>query len=84
MDEQKNKLTVEESAKDRWYTTLCITGMTVDEINYILTGREKALGEVMEKYGEGNMFSVWSCGYGIYSIRHVGGHLFVMIGNNCD
>ena len=78
-----NNLTIKEEYRDRYYDTLCIDGLTVEEMNEILSNHS-ALGDVMEKHGMGNTYSCWHNGYGIYGIRHVGGHLFVQIGNSCD
>ena len=80
----EQKLKIEEVAKDRTFTTMCINGLSVKEMDDVLTRREDALQEVMEKYGEGNTFTCWKCGYGIYSIRHCGADLYVLIGNSCD
>ena len=78
------KLTIKKEYRDNTFTTMCIEGFSVEEINDILNRGEYALGELMKKHGEVNTFNCWKCGYGIYGIRHVGGHLFVMIGNSCD
>ena len=79
-----NEVTFEESSRDRWYTTYIFEGLSVEEMNDILKRREDALGEVMEKHGMGDTFNCWHTGYGIYGIRHFGGHLLVQIGNSCD
>ena len=76
-------LTIETVSKDRHYTTECITGLSVEEMNEVLANHD-ALGEVMGKHGFGNTYQCWHNGYGIYSIRHIGGHLLVEIGNSCD
>lgn len=78
-----DKLKIEESSHDRWYTTLIIEGLSVEEMNQVLEHHD-ALGDVMEKHGMGNTYKCWHNGYGIYGIRHFGGHLLVMIGNSCD
>ena len=80
----KDPMTIELASKDFHFTTLLINGLSPKEMDYILAGREDALGEVMEKHGAGDTFRVWKCGYGIYGIRHFGGHLMVEIGNSCD
>lgn len=74
----------ERVAEDRHFTTMCISGLSVDEMNLILNERQSGLEKVMKNHGCGNTFDVWACGYGIYSIRHVGEHLLVEIGNSCD
>lgn len=76
-------ITIETVSEDRHYTTKCITGLSVEEMNEVLNNHD-ALGEVMEKHGMGNTYECWHNGYGIYSIRHIGGHLLVEIGNSCD
>lgn len=83
---ETSKVTIKEEFRDRTFATMCIEGLSVEEVNEILSRRDEddALGEVMEKHGFGNTFECWKCGYGIYGIRHVGGHLFVKIGNTCD
>ena len=78
-----NDLKIERVSKDWVFTTLCISGLSVDEMNEILN-RHDALGEVMEKHGMGDTYTYWKCGFGIYSINHCGGDLFVQIGNSCD
>ena len=78
-----NNLTIKEEYRDRYYDTLCIDGLTVEEMNEILSNHS-ALGDIMEKHGMGKTYEYWHNGYGIYGIRHVGSHLFVQIGNSCD
>lgn len=79
-----NDITIKEEFHDRHFSTLCVDGFSVDEMNAILATHETALGEIMRKHGMGDIFECWSHGYGIYGISHVGGHLFVKIGNSCD
>ena len=78
-----DKLIIETASEDRHYKTKCITGLSVEEMNQVLDNHD-ALGDVMEKHGCGNTYRCWHNGYGIYSIRHIGGHLLVEIGNSCD
>ena len=84
-----DKLQIQETAHDRYFQTLMITGLSVDEMNYILDGNgdgtrmDDRLCEIMHKR-TGMNYDDWRYGYGIYSIRHVGGHLLVQVGNNCD
>ena len=80
----EDPMKIEPVSKDWLYTTMCISGLTVAEMNDILTRGEDALGEVMALHGAEGAFTCWKCGYGIYSIRHCGGDLFVQIGNSCD
>lgn len=88
-------LHIEKSYSDNYFDTYCVEGLSVKEMNEVLTARDNGLDErdilvkVMGKhdndswYGK-NIAEGWRCGYGIYSIRHVGGHLFVQVGNHCD
>ena len=76
-------LTIKKEFGDRVYDTMCIDGLTVEEMNEVLSDHDK-LGDIMESHGLGDTYSCWHNGYGIYGIRHVGGHLFVKIGNSCD
>ena len=77
-------MVIEEVAHDRTFTTMCISGLSVAEVNEILDGRADALCDVLERHGEGSLATCWKCGYGIYSIRHCGENVFVQIGNSCD
>lgn len=88
-------LHIEKVSSDRYYDFFTVEGLTVDEMNYVIDGngdgkrREDRLVEVMSKhdndswYGK-NIAEGWKWGYGIYSIRHIGGHLLVEVGNSCD
>lgn len=88
-------LHIEKVSSDRYYDFFTVEGLTIEEMNYVIDGdgkgtqREDRLVEVMSKhdndsrYGK-NIANGWRCGYGIYSIRHIGGHLLVEVGNNCD
>jgi len=76
-------LKIETAYSDRIFTTMCINGFSPKEMNEILEDRD-ALGKLMEKHGHGNTYECWHNGYGIYSVRHCGGDLFVQIGNSCD
>lgn len=84
-----DELKIERVSNDRFFETLMITGLSVDEMNYILDGNgdgkriDDRLCETMSKR-TGRTYDDWRYGYGIYSVRHVGGHLLVQIGNNCD
>jgi len=90
------KLHIEKVGSDRCFDMFLVEGLSVDEMNQILNAptygngcREDMLVEVMSKhdndssYGK-NIAEGWRCGYGIYSIRHVGGHLIITVGNSCD
>lgn len=84
-------LHIEKISSDRCFDHYCVEGLSVKEMNEILDApdRRDALVDVMGRhkndsaYGK-NIAEAWRCGYGIYSIRHVGGHLFVEVGNSCD
>ena len=80
----EDTMKIERISKDRHFTTLCISGLSVEEMHQILDVSHDALGEIMKNHGYGDTYTCWHNGYGIYSIRHVGGHLFVEIGNSCD
>jgi len=89
------RLHIEKVSSDRYYDFYTVEGLTVDEMNYVIDGngdgkrREDRLVEVMSKhdndswYGK-NIAEGWRWGYGIYSIRHIGGHLLIEVGNSCD
>ena len=88
-------LHIEKSSSDRCYDTFIVEGLSVEEMNKIINARDNgaderaALVEVMSKhdndssYGK-NIAEGWKNGYGIYEIRHFGGHLIVTVGNSCD
>ena len=89
------KLHIEKTSSDRYYDYYCVDGLSVKEMNEILKANQNGkdqrdvLVDVMGRhendsaYGK-NIAEAWRWGYGIYSIRHVGGHLFVEVGNSCD
>ena len=87
------RLHIEESSHEKHFVTMCVEGLSVSEMNEIIdmdSFEEKcdALCRVMGKHENDskigrNIANVWYRGNGIYSIRHVGGHLFVRIGKNC-
>ena len=93
---EDNTIHIEHIASDRYYDHFCVTGLSVEEMDYVLNGngngttrRDDRLVEVMSKYRNDstygqNIAEGWRWGYGIYSIRHVGEHLMVEVGNNCD
>lgn len=81
---ETDNVTIKEEFRDNTFRTMCIDGLSVTEVDEILKRGDDALGEIMSKHGMKNTFNCWKCGYGIYGIRHVGGHLFVLIGNSCD
>ena len=93
---EEKKLHIESTGHDRYYDYITIEGLSVEEMNYILEGdgdtskrRDDRLVEVMSKYNNDstygkNIAEAWRWGYGIYSIRHCGQHLYIQVGNNCD
>ena len=87
--ESVKDLKIEKQYSDRTFTTMLIEGFSPEEMNEILNpkehkSRDDALCNMMERHGCGNTAECWKCGYGIYGIRHFGGHLIVKIGNSCD
>ena len=81
-------LKIETVSKDRYFDFITVEGLSVEEMKYVLEGNgdgkqmNDRLCVVMEKHGKS--IDDWRWGYGIYSIKHIGGHLLVEIGNNCD
>jgi len=90
-----NKLHIEKVSSDNCFSTFLVEGLSVEETDEILNAsangkdRRDVLVDVMSRhendypYGN-NIAEGWRCGYGIYSIRHFGGHLIVQVGNSCD
>lgn len=88
-------LHIEKTGSDRCFDHYSVEGLSVEEMNEILNARHNGkddrdvLVDVMSRhendswYGK-NIASGWRWGYGIYSIRHIGGHLLVEVGNSCD
>ena len=87
-------LHIEKSYSCCGIDTFLITGLSVLATDKILNaadeGRDQrdVLAEILDAhpndYRNGNLGTCWRCGYGIYSIRHFGGHLIVEVGNSCD
>ena len=89
------KLHIEKVASDRCFNHFIVEGLSVAEMTEIMSAekngkdRRDVLVDVMNRhendssYGK-NIAEGWRCGYGIYSIRHFGGHLIVEVGNSCD
>ena len=88
-------LHIEKSYSDRCFDTYIVEGLSVEEMNKVLNARAEGkddrdvLVEVMDQhdndswYGK-NIAGAWKWGYGIYGIKHFGGHLLVKVGNSCD
>ena len=89
------KLHIEKVSSDRTFDHYIVEGLSVAEIKQITEARQNGkddrdvLVEVMSNhdndssYGK-NIAEAWRWGYGIYHIGHVGGHLFIEVGNSCD
>lgn len=93
------KLHIEKSYSGCGMDTFLITGLSVEETSRILNApaiscgeendRRDVLAEILDSHpndyrGGEKIGTAWRCGYGIYSIRHFGGHLIVEVGNSCD
>ena len=87
------KLHIEKSYGDNVYDTYLVEGLSPEEVDSILNAKTwgeqcRVLAELLDSHendrGWGNIGSCWGCGYGIYDIRHFGGHLMVKVGNSCD
>ena len=88
-------LHVEQVSRDRYFDFYTIEGFTVEEMDYIIKGNGDGVEmndrfvNVMSKYRNDswygkNVAEAWRWGYGIYSIKHIGGHLLIEVGNSCD
>ena len=88
------KLHIEKSYSYSGIDTFLIEGLSVAETNRILNAKDQdkddrdVLAEILDEhdndYRNGNLGTCWRWGYGIFSIRHFGGHLIVEVGNSCD
>lgn len=88
------KLHIEKAYSCCGMDTFLVYGLSVAETDRILNAaneekdRRDVLAEILDAhendYRNGNLGTCWRCGYGIYSIRHFGGHLIVEVGNSCD
>jgi len=95
MSDNAVKLHIEKVRSERFFDTFIVEGLSVEEMNAVLNARQNGqddrdvLVDVMNQhendswYGQ-NIAEAWRCGYGIYGIRHFGGHLIVDVGNSCD
>ena len=95
MTDTNSKLHIEKSYSGCGMDTFLITGLSVEETDRILNAadegkdRRDVLAEILDAHpndyrGGEKIGTAWRCGYGIYSIRHFGGHLIVEVGNSCD
>ena len=84
-----NTLKIEVSSRDRTFTTYVIEGLSVDEMNRILnpqpdgSNMDSRLQEILNSHNPG-LGDDWRWGYGIYGVKHFGGHLLVTVGNSCE
>ena len=89
-----DKLHIEKQYSSTGIDTYLVEGLSVAEMNSILDAgsfekQRDTLAELLDQhendtyYGRG-LGSAWRHGYGIYGIRHFGGHLIVSVGNSCD
>ena len=88
------RLHIERNLSYSGKNTYIIEGLSPDEMNSILDAKtwdekRSKLIYLLNKYGNdyqpgNNLGTVWGCGYGIYGIRHFGGHLIVDVGSSCD
>lgn len=95
MGDYKGKLHIEKTSSDRFYDYFMVEGLSVEDMNAVLNAPKEGkddrdvLVKVMDKYDNDsyyghNIAEAWKCGYGIYAIRHFGGHLLIEVGNSCD
>lgn len=82
-----DEVKIEKVFSDDHSDTFVVTGLTVDEVNFIIDQHsyfpQRHLQEVMN-FHKKNLGDTWRYKCGIHSIRHVGGHLIVRVGKNCD
>lgn len=87
-------LHIELHYRDPTYSTYLVSGLTPKEMDSVIDAlsfeeQRDTLVKLLNshdndlKHGK-NIGTVWMCGYGIYDIRHFGGHLLVKVGNSCD
>ena len=87
-------LHIEKIGTDRCYIQWLVEGLSVEEMNTIIDTESfseqcDCLVNIMgnhdnDSYYGKNIAEGWRRGYGIYDIRHFGGHLIVTVGNSCD
>lgn len=88
------KLHIERHLSYGALDSFIIEGLSPKEMNSILDADtweqktiklQKLLNEYDNDYRDGySLGDRWARGYGIYGIRHFGGHLIVDIGKSCD
>ena len=92
-ENKKLHIDLEKTVRHSHFTTYMVEGLSPKEMNDILNAPSweekqmalvKYLNQYENNYKSGNLGTCWSCGYGIYGIRHFGGCLLVDIGNTCD
>lgn len=88
------KLHISKQYSENYFNTFLVEGLSPEEMDEILNAPSfSEQRDIMVKiidshpndsyYGQ-NIASGWRYGYGIYDIRHFGGHLLVKVGNSCD
>ena len=88
------KLHIERHMSYNGMNEYLISGLTPKDMDSILDSKTwdeqrnrlvKLLDEYDNDYQPGHTLGTcWGCGYGIYDIRHFGGHLIVETGSTCD
>ncbi len=88
------KLHIERHLSYSGKNSFIVEGLTPKEMNSTLDAKtwdeqtvrlQELLDEHDNDYQPGHSLGTcWGCGYGIYGIRHFGGHLIVDIGSSCD
>ena len=88
-----HKLHIERHMSYNGLNAFLISGFSPKEMDSILNAESwdaqrnrliELLNEHENDYQPGNLGTCWGCGYGIYDIRHFGGHLMVDVGSTCD
>lgn len=88
-------LHIEKTYSDGTFNTFLVEGLSFDDLNEVLDAPEHGkderdvLVDVMGRYENdssygSNIAEAWRNGYGIYGIRHFGGHLLIRVGMSCD
>lgn len=88
------KLHIERHLSYSGMNSFIVEGLSPDEMNSVLDAeswdqKRDRLIDLLNKYDNDyqqghTLGTCWGCGYGIYGIRHFGGHLIVDVGSSCD
>jgi len=88
------KLHIERHLSYSGKNTYIVEGLSPDEMNSVLDveswdQKRDRLIDLLNKYDNDyqpghTLGTCWGYGYGIYGIRHFGGHLIVDVGSSCD